>query len=566
MKKYIIPILFILLVLTPVSHAYTVGTPSAKLPPAFSSYAPDAGAADQGVTDTGVVTLKNLVDEIGTSKKATIIFSHTGAGNTTTYTLTTSENIPFNISLEIENGAIIDGAGTLTIFGEFSPGPRQLFGSSITVEFGDDAHLSPIQYVYPQWWGARGDNSHDDTFGLQSAFSCEWHGKNIVIGESTLTVKIPPGGYRFTSDLILTQENMVVQGTNTYNTVLFWYGEGDPAVAGMYNDLDYFQKGSRLEDFTIHMRGASNACKISGWNEFCGLERMVFRGHTGVGLEIGDTASGYESQDFAIHNIHILADSSGADKGLYLNNARRLSIDSLTTAVGSTYPGHDIGIDVDGFQNVFTNIHLESCGMPLNLGPKAQGTVFIGLHSSNSNRAKVARTFDGINATWFANIDALVRNYTFISVFDNQAPGDYFLRDARRHITIPTHPDNEAYQQIIATRDDYLVVDSARIGGIIALDLVEITTSTDDLDVSSVNSVHCDSTGGNIVLGGLQGGVNGQMLFITKKVFANDVIIEHSEGVGTQDIITADGNDITLSAYGGVLLRFVGSGWYEVSH
>ena len=147
MRKYLIPILFILLVLTPVSHAYTVGSPSAKLPPASSSYAPDAGAADQGVTDTGAVTLKNLVDEIGTSKSATIIFSHTGAGNTTTYTLTTSETIPSNISVWREPGAIIDGAGTITINGPFDDGLYQFFGSSLPVPvFGSGA----VKEIHPE--------------------------------------------------------------------------------------------------------------------------------------------------------------------------------------------------------------------------------------------------------------------------------------------------------------------------------------------------------------------------------------------------------------------------------
>jgi hypothetical protein len=63
------------------------------------------------------------------------VLHHSGTGNTTTYTLTTSETIPSNITLRVENGAILDGAGTLTVNGLFECGLQQCFGSSITVSF-----------------------------------------------------------------------------------------------------------------------------------------------------------------------------------------------------------------------------------------------------------------------------------------------------------------------------------------------------------------------------------------------------------------------------------------------
>ncbi|GAI89633.1 unnamed protein product, partial [marine sediment metagenome] len=58
--------LIILSVLIPFSgYAYTIGAPPTMLPPAYSSYAPNSAAADQGVTSTIQITLKNLVDAIG---------------------------------------------------------------------------------------------------------------------------------------------------------------------------------------------------------------------------------------------------------------------------------------------------------------------------------------------------------------------------------------------------------------------------------------------------------------------------------------------------------------------
>ena len=76
-------------------------------------YIIDSSETDQGATGNGK-TIKAYVDAIGTPKKATIKATHSSTGNETAYTLTTSETIPSNITLEIENGAVIDGAGTLT--------------------------------------------------------------------------------------------------------------------------------------------------------------------------------------------------------------------------------------------------------------------------------------------------------------------------------------------------------------------------------------------------------------------------------------------------------------------
>ena len=81
-------------------------------------YFVDSTEADQGVaTATGDKTIKDHVDAIGTSKKATLYFLHDFDADTTTYTLTTNETIPSNITLAIENGVVFAGTGTLTVEG-----------------------------------------------------------------------------------------------------------------------------------------------------------------------------------------------------------------------------------------------------------------------------------------------------------------------------------------------------------------------------------------------------------------------------------------------------------------
>ena len=122
--------------------------PSVSIPLAPGNYYyPDPAEADQGVAGSGS-TIKTYVDAIGTTNKATIYFRHSGTGEFTTYTLTTSEAISSNISLEFEQGAVIDGAGTLTLTvpGSVKAGKEtKIFGSSITV--------TGLNESYIEWWG-----------------------------------------------------------------------------------------------------------------------------------------------------------------------------------------------------------------------------------------------------------------------------------------------------------------------------------------------------------------------------------------------------------------------------
>jgi hypothetical protein len=147
-------------------------------------YYVDASASDQGAATTRADrTIKDLVDSIGAAT-ATLVLHHSDTGNTTTYTLTTSETIPSNITLKREAGAILDGAGTLTINGPFKSGLTQAFGSSITVAFGVDS----INEVYPQWWYS-GTGTH--TQAIQEAIdSLPSTGGKIYLGNKTYTVDI----------------------------------------------------------------------------------------------------------------------------------------------------------------------------------------------------------------------------------------------------------------------------------------------------------------------------------------------------------------------------------------
>jgi len=81
----------------------------------IDGYRVDPSETDQGITGNGK-TIKAYVDEIGSTIKATIFLPHDAeAGSTTTYTLSTSETIPSNITLKAAPGAIIAIATGITL-------------------------------------------------------------------------------------------------------------------------------------------------------------------------------------------------------------------------------------------------------------------------------------------------------------------------------------------------------------------------------------------------------------------------------------------------------------------
>jgi len=167
-------------------------------------YVCDPSEADQGVAGNGN-SLKDLIDDIGTSKQATIYLLHHAAdGNTTTYTVTTAESVPDNIKLNISEGAIIGGAGTLTFDspGQIISGYKQeLFGSSVDIKF------TIAGLVYVQWWnGSAGDGSTECATAVQAAV-------DSVVSHSATALKVmfPPGDYVISSE-IATEKNIWIAG------------------------------------------------------------------------------------------------------------------------------------------------------------------------------------------------------------------------------------------------------------------------------------------------------------------------------------------------------------------
>ena len=107
------------------------------------------------------------------------------------------------------------------------------------------------------------------------------------------------------------------------------------------------------------------------------------------------------------------------------------------------------------------------------------------------------------------------------------------------------------------------------IDGAISSGTLTVTTGAyDALDVTAVNTVFLDCSGGAITIGGLVGGVNGQVLYIARLcASAANMTLEHIEGTGNQDIYLHAGLDETIfTEYGGWVLICNGTSWFDTSH
>jgi len=188
-------------------------------------YFPDSSETDQGATGNGK-SAKAYIDEIN-SNNATLVFVHNKALSITTYTFATSETIPDNITVIMEHGAILDGAGTLTQNGPFEAGPYQVFSGAGSVVTS--------QPVYVDWWGT--DESAFDNAIAASRYVKLWPGNSYTI---TALAQITNGA-----------QKIVCEGGQKYGTQVTYTN-----TTGNIIDIDADE--CLIEGFMIYGPGSGN--------------------------------------------------------------------------------------------------------------------------------------------------------------------------------------------------------------------------------------------------------------------------------------------------------------------
>jgi len=331
------------------------------------TYLPDYSAADQGVTGSSN-TIKYYVDTIGSTNKATIYLRHNSGSANTDYTFSTNETITSNITLRFEPGARLAIATgiTVTINGGVDARLNQIFSCTGTgaISFGSGA----AKEVYPEWWGAMGDNST----ACASAI-------NAAVDSGSPRVVFCDGTYLTTGNTITVAANIDIEWRNgavlklsavsaSHQIIAFSSTVTKSRIINPCIDINY--SGSTYSPQGIVINGASNIIIDNPCIYNSAVERAWPNTGYGYGIYLLSTY-----RNIAINNPHIydigygiITEPSSAGEKLRISggtiehmlgdgieisvptgSATQIAVDGvLMYNIGSNNTGRGLGVGADG--------------------------------------------------------------------------------------------------------------------------------------------------------------------------------------------------------------------------
>lgn len=310
-----------------------------------------------------------------------------------TYKIGTDITFPANVTLWFADGAKLspDSGKTVTINGNVIAGLHQIFTGA-----GSIAGSLKVNEVYPEWWGAVGDGTTDDTTPLAAAIAT---GKKVYISQSyqsgaqTITTQrqkiYGPGtiiAKSASSHLFTVQATYVTFSDLRLNGIATSNATGGFAIFTAAANVAQYLTAERVlisgADSTV---GFNNAIKFDdgchfGRVENCIIERLWGNiSGTGYGVLIGNAKGCRISKNKMIatsgRGRHGVYTSSGCSDAVvesnYLENFDREGISQDSTGVQSACA-----------RNIYSNNTLVGCAKA---GTNASsGSIGIYEHSSNT--------------------------------------------------------------------------------------------------------------------------------------------------------------------------------------
>ncbi|MCP3683612.1 MAG: right-handed parallel beta-helix repeat-containing protein [bacterium] len=306
-------------------------------------YLVDPTETDQGSAGNGR-SIKDFVDSVGSTKKATLFFPHyADDGNTTTYTLDTSETMSSNFFIDIQPGAQIAIATgvTLTIEGGFKAGLTKCFALTGTGAVSFSSNL--ISRVHPQWFGAVANGSTDDQAAIQAAIT--------AAGKIPVSFPYTNSAYQVESSIALGAYTSLI-GEGQYSTNIRATGDVDiitgSAISGVY-----------LENLLIVNQSPAGDCQGISFNDV--------HNWTIVNCSLSNHKTGIKAIESYIGGIDNTIVQNCDDYGIHIEDAANNIVINRCVVANND----DVGIYIKGATSgeiSGRNIAIRDCDIEFNDG------------------------------------------------------------------------------------------------------------------------------------------------------------------------------------------------------
>jgi hypothetical protein len=302
----------------------------------------DARAYGSALNDT---TIQAAITAISTDDRMILLTPGT-------WSITENLTIPANVGLKVMSGAVLDitNAKILTFQGQLEAGLYQIFSGLGTVVFGRDGGNNVVE-VFPNWWGAVGDGTTDDSGAFQSALD------SLSATQSGI-LTIPPLGwtgqcYYFTSGLTYTMpahaRYLMIRGAGMAS-YLFFEGAG---IDGITIDGDVKKSSVTMKDISYGGAAATGDGLVlvemnrsTFYNVIChgfGGSGMLLQGSIlntfiGGGVTVNLGSPGNKTQAVPTRGVLVEQTAGSGSNG---NTFVGFNIEGITTAPG-------IGVEITG--------------------------------------------------------------------------------------------------------------------------------------------------------------------------------------------------------------------------